>query len=240
MHVAIGKEFLPLENIIGYKFRDITYLENALTHSSYSYEMRSRGMSISSNERLEFLGDAVLQLVISEYLYKNFKSQNEGVLTKMRQHLVCEKTLSKLASKISLGDYINVGRGEEMTDCRNRPKVLADALEAVIAAIYLDAGEDGKNDAERAVLSLFEAEILGASDMQRGDYKTMLQQVIEKDGSAILEYAVVETSGPEHDKIFTVEARVDNNVVGRASATNKKEAEMRAAKIALGLFGVEV
>lgn len=238
--MAIGKEFLELQGVIGYIFRDITYLENALTHSSYTYEMKNRGITAASNERLEFLGDAVLQIIISEYLYNNFKNRNEGVLTKMRQQLVCERTLSKIAMGISLGDYINVGKGEENTDCRKRPKVLADALEAVIAAIYLDAGDGGKAAAERSVLLLFSDEIKNAVDMRKSDYKTTLQEVIEKDGSAVLEYAVVATEGPEHEKIFTVEARVDNNVVGRASAGSKKEAEMRAAKEALVLFGVDV
>ena len=238
--MAIGKEFLELQEVIDYSFRDITYLQNALTHSSYSYEMKNRGINAASNERLEFLGDAVLQIIISKYLYNNFKNQNEGVLTKMRQQLVCERTLSRIASEISLGDYINVGRGEEMTDCRARPKVLADALEAVIAAVYLDAGDDGIASAERSVLRLFSNEIKSTAEMRKSDYKTMLQEVIEKDGSAVLEYAVVATEGPEHNKTFTVEARVDNNVVGRASAGSKKEAEMRAAHLALQLFGVEI
>lgn len=238
--MAIGKEILLLQADIGYEFCDIAYLENALTHSSYAYETRSRGMNISSNERLEFLGDAVLQIVISEYLYQNYKDQNEGTLTKMRQHLVCEKTLAKIASRLSLGDYINVGKGEEHTDCRRRPKVLADALEAVIAAIYLDAGAERRAAATSAILELIRDELINAVNMQKGDYKTMLQQIVEKDGSAILEYVVVKTCGPEHDKVFTVEARVDNNVLGRASAGNKKEAEMRAARLALGLLGVEV
>ena len=141
--MAIGKEILSLEERIGYKFRDIKLLETALTHSSYSNEKKSRGMSFESNERLEFLGDSVLEVVISRYLYDNYRTRAEGHLTKMRQYLVCERTLAKIAKDISLGDYLNLGKGEEQTDCRNRKKVLADAIEALFAAIYLDCEAGG-------------------------------------------------------------------------------------------------
>ncbi len=235
--MAIGKEFFELENRIGYKFSDIKLFETALTHSSYSNEQRSHGMLFSSNERLEFLGDAVLQILISKFLFDNFKNHAEGVLTKMRQYLVCEKTLSKIAVEISLGDYINLGRGEELTDCRRRPKVLADALEAIFAAIYIDSGADETVYAS-VILSLFSSEIENASNMQKGDYKTMLQQLIEKDGAATLEYTVTDEEGPEHDKTFTVVCRVNNNIVGKGISKSKKDAEMRAAKVALELFGV--
>ena len=127
--MAIGKNIALLEKRIGYSFKDLNYLEIALTHSSYSNEQKSRGLSFSSNERLEFLGDSVLELIISEYLFATYKNKTEGQLTKMRQSLVCEKTLSKIAAEIELGDYLNLGRGEEITDCRKRPKVLADALD---------------------------------------------------------------------------------------------------------------
>ena len=136
--MAIGKDLFLLYDVIGYKFRDVAYLENALTHSSFANERKSKGISYPSNERLEFLGDAVLQITISEYLYKQFKKYSEGTLTKIRQYLVCEKTLAAVAREIDLGQYLHVGRGEELTDCRNRPKVLADTLEALVGAIYLD------------------------------------------------------------------------------------------------------
>lgn len=238
--MSVGKELFSLYGVIGYSFSDVTYLENAMTHSSYAYERRSRGIVYPSNERLEFLGDAVLEIIISEYLYDNFKTKSEGTLTKMRQYLVCEKTLSKIARGISLGEYLNVGHGEELTDCRRRPKVLADALEALIAAIYLDSERFTKSGAKEAVLDLFKEEIESCPDMQKGDFKTMLQQLVEKDGAAILEYVVTDESGPEHDKVFTVEARVNNNVVGIGKATTKKDAEQGAAKKALSLFGVSV
>lgn len=235
--MAIGKEFSGLEKIIGYKFNDYAKLQTALTHSSYSNELRGRGLNLPSNERLEFLGDAVLEITISEYLYSNYKELDEGTLTKMRQHLVCEKTLSKIAAEIELGEYINLGRGEEMIDCRRRPKVLADALEAVFAAVYLDASECG-GDFRAVILNLIRDEIENAIFMKHGDYKTRLQELVEKDGSAILEYVVTEESGPEHDKTFTVEAKVNNNVVGKGVSKSKKDAEMCAAKMALELFGV--
>ena len=139
--MALGKDAIELMDRISYIFADVSYLDAALTHSSYTNELRSRGMRADSNERLEFLGDAVLQLVISEHLYSCYSKHREGALTKMRQQLVCEKTLARIANKIELGIYINLGNGEESSDCRNRPKILADALEALIAAVYLDSND---------------------------------------------------------------------------------------------------
>ena len=237
--MAIGKDITELSACVGYLFKDISYLELALTHSSYTNEQRSRGILLPSNERLEFLGDAVLQLVISEYLYSNFKKHREGALTKMRQSLVCEKTLAKIAAEIEIGDYINLGRGEENMDCRNRPKVLADTLEAVFAAVYLDSGAD-KDRYRDVILNLMRSEIENSRTMQRGDAKTLLQQLVEKDGAAILEYVLIEESGPEHNKMFKVNAVVNNNVVGRGESNSKKDAEMKAAEAALLLFGISI
>ncbi len=238
--MSIGKEFSLLEIVIGYKFKDGKLLETALTHSSYANEQKNLGMNFSSNERLEFLGDAVLQIVISEYLYENFKNRSEGALTKMRQFLVCEKTLHKIGAEIKIGDYIHLGKGEESTDCRMRPKVIADTVEALLGAVYLDSAASSSEEYRKVILDLFDGQIKNASEMQRGDYKTILQQLIEKDGSAVLEYAVTHESGPEHDKVFTVVAKVNNNIVGSGKAKNKKEAEMQAAKTALALFGVSI
>ncbi len=237
--MALGKEALELASKIGYTFTDLTYLEVALTHSSYTNEMRKRGIKATSNERLEFLGDAVLEIVISEYLYSNFSKYREGALTKMRQQLVCEKTLARIAAGLDLGAYINLGNGEESADLRRRPKILADALEALIAAVYLDSTAKGSDSYKSVILALFLDEIDAAAN-QRTDYKTMLQQLAEQEGSALLEYKIVSEDGPEHDKLFTVEAIVNNNVVGRGSAQTKKDAEMQAAKMALQLFGVVV
>ena len=238
--MSIGKSPIELSCIIGYEFSDISCLENAVTHSSYSNELRLRGVLYPSNERLEFLGDAVLETVISEYLYTNFKNKSEGTLTRMRQYLVCEKTLASIAREISLGDYLNLGRGEENTDCRNRPKVLADALEALIGAIYIDSERFKREGSREAVLSLFNKEIQSCPDMQKRDYKTLLQQLVEKDGASMLEYVVTKEDGPEHNKRFTVEARINNNVVGVGTSGSKKNAEQSAAKKALLLFGISV
>ncbi len=235
--MAIGKEITELEEKIGYKFKDIAYLENAVTHSSYANEQKTRGIVFPSNERLEFLGDAVLQIVISEYLYESFAKYGEGALTKMRQSLVCEENLSKIAAEIGLGDYINLGRGEEATDCRKRPKVLADALEALIAAVYIDCG--ASDEYKTLILGLMKDAICGVLDTKKGDYKTMLQQLVEADGTALLEYTVISEDGPEHDRTFTVAAYINNNKVGVGSAKSKKNAEMIAARAALKLFGVE-
>lgn len=237
--MAIGKSFDILEKKLGYKFCDSSYLENALTHSSYSNEYKSKGLNLPSNERLEFLGDAVLEIVISEYLFDNFRTYGEGKLTRMRQQLVCENTLARIASNISLGDFLHLGRGEE-ADCRTRPKVLADAMEAVMAAVFIDCRSSGSLEYKKVIVELFDEEIRKASTVSTPDYKTMLQQFIEKDGSAFLEYEVVEENGPEHKKEFTVIAKVNNNIVGKGQAFSKKNAEMQAARSALLLFGFKV
>ena len=236
--MAIGKNLHELENAIGYKFNNTEYLENAMTHSSYSNEYKNKGLLIPSNERLEFLGDAVLEMVISEHLYDNYKSFAEGKLTRMRQQLVCEKTLAEIAITISLGDYIHLGKGEEH-DCRYRPKVLADAVEALIAAVYIDCRARGSGDYRSVIISLFSPAI-AESTVGSADYKTMLQQFVEKDGSATLEYEVTATCGPDHKKKFTVVAKVNNNVVGEGEACSKKNAEMLAAGKALELFGFKL
>ena len=237
--MAIGKEIIELQKKLGYNFKDISYLELALTHTSYTNEQRSRGINVSSNERLEFLGDAVLELCVSEYLYSEFKKHREGALTKMRQNLVCEKTLAKIAAELNLGDYINVGHGEELTDCRKRPKVLADAMEAIIGAVYLDSGRAG-DICREVILSLYREEFNLIGSVQNTDCKTRLQQLVEQDGTSLLEYRIIKTSGPEHKKTFTVAAFVNNNEVGRGEAGSKKDAEMKAAAAALSLFGVNL
>ena len=235
--MALGKDALELQNKIGYSFKDLSYLDAALTHSSYSNELRARGMRADSNERLEFLGDAVLQLVISEYLYSNYSKHREGSLTKMRQQLVCEKTLARIAESIDLGSYLNIGYGEETGEGRKRPKILADAMEAVIAAVYLDSREQGEELYKDVVLSLF-SDAIKRSENHRSDYKSLLQQLAEQDGAALLEYRVLYEDGPDHDKRFTIAAYINNNEVGRGFAKTKKLAEMQAAKMALKLFGV--
>lgn len=237
--MAIGKDMRGLIDSLGYSFKDCSILQNALTHSSYSNEYKIKGLSLPSNERLEFLGDAVLQIFISEYLFDNYVSQNEGRLTVMRQQLVCERTLARIAEKINLGEYIHLGKGEEDNDCRKRPKILANAVEALIGAIYIDSRSVESDEFKGIILKLFEDEI-SAANSSVPDYKTLLQQFIEKEGSAILEYEIVSESGPDHDKKYTVIAKVNNNKVGEGKAGKKRDAEMQAAKMALSLFGIKV
>lgn len=235
--MARGSDFSELCEKIKYNFKSPSLIECALTHSSYSNEMRQRTVEVPSNERLEFLGDSVLQLVISEYLYNNYKNLREGALTQLRQKLVCEKSLARIGSDIELGKYLNIGHGDELNGLRKRPKVIADAMEALIAAVYLDShmSSDIYKD---VIISLFKGEMKGLFDGERLDYKTMLQQFAEQEGSAILEYRTVSEEGPEHNKSFTVCAYINNNEVGRATAGTKKDAEMCSARIALELFGV--
>ena len=235
--MGIGREFIELQDKLGYKFRDISYLETALTHTSYSYEAKSRGQRATSNEALEFLGDAVLELVISEELYKRYAKQGEGILTKMRQVLVCENTLAKLALSLDLGLYLNIGTGEETSDLRSRSKVLADAMEAVIAAVYVDDCDFGGNLYKKVLLSLFEPIIADVLRSGFSDFKTMLQQLVEKNSGDILRYECTE-DGPEHSKIFTSRAYINSNLVGIGNGKTKRASEMQAAKSALILFGV--
>ena len=233
--MGVGKEIFPLMAEIGYSFKDISLLERALTHSSYSNEMKRRGYRAESNESYEFLGDAVLELIISEELFTRCPTSPEGVLTKHRQSLVCEDTLARIASAISLGEYLNVGSSEESTDVRCRPKVLADALEALIAAIYIDSSNI--ISCKNAVLALFNSEISAVISRGSTDYKSMLQQFVEQNSGSELRYEYIE-SGPDHKKSFSATAFVNNNPVGTGEGRTKRAAEMHAAQKALRLFGI--
>lgn len=235
--MAQGKDTRELENALGYKFKKSEYLTCALTHSSFANEQRSRGIAAESNERLEFLGDAVLDTIISEHLFDTFRQRREGSLTKMRQALVCEENLAKIAAELHLGDYLNIGHGEELTDCRNRPKVLADAFEAIVAGIYLDAKEGSDDSYTKIIIDLFEKKIIEIQNGKPTDYKTLLQQFAEQDGTAVLRYETVQT-GELHDPTFTTTAFINNNAVGTGTSGTKKGSEMAAARVALSLFGI--
>ena len=236
--MGIGKDFGDLMHDIGYNFIDATFLQTALTHSSYTNEMRQRGFRAESNEALEFLGDAVLEIVVSEYLFDRYAKHGEGALSKLRQTIVCENTLAKIASRINLGVYLNVGSAEENLDLRKRKKILADALEALIAAVYLDDRTNAHGNLYRAVVvCLFEKEINSIVKSGNKDYKTSLQQFVEKNGDALLRYDI-EESGPEHEKTFIATAYINNNKVGDGKGSTKRAAEMQAAKVALRLFGI--
>ena len=234
-----GKDPRLLEEAIGHCFCDKTLLYNALTHSSYTNECKARGMNAPSNERLEFLGDAVLQILVSECLYSRYPDVAEGVLTKFRQHLVCEGMLSRVARRIDLGKYLCLGNGEEGQG-RARASILADAFEALLAAVYLDAGKDGLDTARAFFDRLMAKDIEECGESQGGDFKTRLQQLVQQDGAESLEYVVVETRGPAHDPHFVVHARINSNVVGKGEGASKREAEQMAAKDALTLFGIAI
>lgn len=236
--MGIGKDFKQLETDIGYNFIDVSFIEKALTHSSYTNEMRQKGFRAESNETLEFLGDAVLELIISEYLYDRYSKEGEGALSRLRQSVVCETSLVNVAKKIGLGQYLNIGCSEENLNLRNRNKVLADALEALIAAIYLDDRTNARGNLYRAVIvCLFEKEIENIIKSGSKDYKTLLQQFVEKNGDALLRYDI-EENGPEHEKTFIATAFINNNKVGDGKGSTKRAAEMQAAKVALRLFGI--
>ncbi|MBO5789034.1 MAG: ribonuclease III [Clostridia bacterium] len=232
-----GADKTKLEQALGYQFANADLLEQALTHSSYANESRAKHQDCESNERLEFLGDAVLQIYISEHLYRTYPRCAEGELTKMRQYLVCEGTLAKISTSISLGDYLHLGKGEEQNGGRQRPSILADAFESLLAAIYLDSRAIGKHCTREILYELMKEEISLAATAHI-DYKTKLQQFIQQDGIEELSYVTVEESGPAHDRLFRVEARINSNTVGVGEGKTKREAEQKAAYQALALFGL--
>ncbi len=226
-----------LEERIGYTFNNKEYLTEALTHSSFSNESKSKGAKIECNERLEFLGDSVLSIIVSSYLFEHYKNKQEGDLTKIRASVVCEKALAKFAGEIELGEYIRLGHGEALNNGRKRASILADAFEALLAAVYLDSGETFERVSE-FLLPFIIAEI---DEIRRSgvfvDYKTTLQQIVQQVEGEKLEYVLTGTSGPDHKKVFEVEARLNSNVIGHGKASSKREAEQLAAKEALVLFG---
>ncbi len=223
-------ELKGLEQKTRHRFKDMVFLETAVTHSSYANE---RGRGTVYNERQEFLGDAVLSVLVSDYLYRN-TGLSEGDLTKLRANLVCEKSLCGFAKEIALGDYLLLGKGEHNTGGTSRPSILADAFEAVIAAVYLDGGMEA---AREFVLPFIEAATRKTEKKNLNDYKTMLQEIVQKNPQEILSYLLVEESGPDHDKRFEVEVHLNSNVIGRGVGRSKKAAEQMAAKEALELMG---
>ena len=219
-----------LEAAIGYRFRDISLLQNALTHSSYANERWHN--SLLSNERLEFLGDSVLGMLVAEYLYKTFPDRPEGELTRMRADMVCEKTLAAAANRIGLGSHLLLGHGEERFGGRNRDSILADAMESVIAACFLDGGLEAALGFVRQFI-LVEVPV---ARMHNADYKTALQELVQQKKNQVLAYALVGQSGPDHDKEFSVEVSLNGTVVGRGTGSSKKRAEQDAARDAIGLL----
>ena len=216
-----------LETAIGYRFRNIQLLQNALTHSSYANERWHN--SLLSNERLEFLGDSILGMVVAEYLYRNFPDRPEGELTRMRADMVCETSLAQIANRLDLGKHLLLGHGEERFGGRSRPSILADAVESVIAASFLDGGME----AAEGFITRFVLCNVPTGKMQNTDYKTALQELVQQKKNQVLCYRLVGESGPDHDKQFTAQVLLNDNVIGEGIGSSKKRAEQDAARTAL-------
>ena len=214
-----------LEERLGYTFQDPALLENALTHSSYANESRGR---CASNERLEFLGDSVLGMVVADYLFRVHPDMPEGELTRTRASLVCEESLVEVARDLSLGDYLLLGRGEDGGGGRHRPSIQADAVEAVLAAVYLDGGiGSARKLIQRFLLSR------GNPEGAARDFKTTLQELVQRESGQMLVYRLVSEEGPDHDKVFSMEVELNGSPVGFGQGHSKKEAEQMAAKAAI-------
>ena len=226
-----------LEQRIGYSFKNKNILKEALTHSSYANELKARKQAAVCNERLEFLGDSVLSVVVSEHLFEKFSSNPEGDLTQRRALLVQSASLAAYSRSIGLGDYLYLGHGEEKNCGRERQSTLENAFEALVAAIYLDAGENGLSEVRRFVLPIVDKYLEENYDHKHIDAKTELQQLIQQAEGDFLEYVVIAERGPDHKKEFEVVARLNSNIIGRGKGNSKREAEQNAAKEALKLFG---
>ena len=216
-----------LEAAIGYQFNNISLLQNALSHSSFANERYHN--SLMSNERLEFLGDSILGMLVAEHLYRNFPDRPEGELTRMRADMVCERTLATVADRLNLGSHLLLGKGEDAGGGRTRHSILADAVESVIAACYLDGGMD-------AAIQFVQKFILvnvPVTKMHNIDYKTALQEQVQQKKNQRLVYTLIGESGPDHDKQFTVELTLNGQKVGTGIGSSKKRAEQDAARAAM-------
>ena len=218
---------VTLEQKIGYTFRDRSLLENALTHSSYANEHREKGAL--SNERLEFLGDSILGLVVADHLYRTRPDLPEGDLTRIRAALVCENSLVDVAKELDLGSYLKLGKGEESGGGRHRPSIQADAVEAMLAAVYLDGGIGQARKLIHTLILGHEREKTAAGR----DYKTALQELIQRESGQVLTYRLIGESGPDHAKIFSMEVLLNGEAIGSGQGHSKKEAEQAAARAAV-------
>ena len=211
-----------LEEKIGYIFTDKQLLNKALTHTSYAYENK-----VESNEKLEFLGDSILEFVSSMYLFENYPNLKEGEMTKVRATVVCEESLYKIAKRLNFSDFLNLGKSEKMSTNEVRPAILADSVEAVIAGIYLE-------EAKKFIIKNLKQEIEKASqNVGQKDYKTVLQEKLQEHGEVKIEYTIINETGPDHDKTFEAEVKCNNKKLATGKGKNKKHAEMEAAKRAL-------
>lgn len=229
------KELREFEKILSVHYDHLEVLNTALTHSSYANQQNLNYNQ--HNERLEFLGDSVLSMAISDYLYKKYKTKHEGKLTRMRAGVVCEGSLAEIARKLNLNKYLRIGKGEELSGGREKDSMLADACEAVIASIYLDIGfEAAKEFVLRYLIPKLDVIV---EDHNYNDFKSKLQEYVQKNMMAAIKYNVKEESGPAHDRSFEIEVFLDNKFYGMGIGKSKKEAEQRAAKEALKSLGVE-
>lgn len=229
MKLEKEEKLKKLEENIGYTFKDINLLKNALTHTSYANEH-----DMKSNEKLEFLGDSILEFISSDYMYKKYTLLKEGELTKVRATVVCEKSLYKIAKTHNFSDFLYLGKSEVMTGGNKRPAILADSVEAVIAALYIDGGLEV---AKRFIIDNLKDEIeIATKNVGRKDYKTVLQEELQKNGDVNIEYKIINESGPDHDKRFEAQVLLNGKSLATGKGKSKKEAEMQAAKKALELY----
>ena len=219
-------ELEQFENNIGYVIKNKELLKNALTHTSYANEK-----NVSSNEKLEFLGDAILEFVISEYLYKEYPNLKEGEMTKVRATVVCEESLYKVALKLNFSDFLYLGKSEIVSHGEARPTILADSVEAVIAGIYLDSNLEITK--QFILNNLKEVIEIASKNVGMKDYKTVLQEKLQIHGEVLIQYEIIKESGPDHNKTFTAEVKCNGQVLARGEGKSKKSAEMEAARIAM-------
>ena len=218
--------FEKIEKEIGYEFKNKRLLETALTHTSYAYENKKQ-----SNEKLEYLGDSILEFVSSEYIYHNYPNLKEGEMTKVRASVVCEDSLQKIAKMHNFSDFLKLGKSEKISQKEVRPAIMADSVEAVIAAIFLDGG---LNPAKKFILKNLAEPIENATKhIGQKDYKTVLQEILQKNGNIDIEYEIIDEKGPDHEKVFTAEVKVNDKILATGKGKSKKIAEMEAAQKAI-------
>lgn len=218
--------FEELEKSIGYRFKNKSLLKNALTHTSYAYENK-----VNSNEKLEFLGDSILEFISSKYIFNNYKKLKEGEMTKVRAEVVCEDSLYKVAKRHNFSDFILIGKSEASNNGNYKPAILADSIEATIAAIYFDGGLE---EAEKFIINnLRDAIENSTKHVGMKDFKTVLQEKLQENGDVCIKYTVIKETGPDHDKVFTVKVELNGTMLAIGEGRTKKHAEMEAARKAL-------
>jgi len=220
------KELKYIEKELGYEFKNKLLLKTALTHTSYAYEKK-----IESNEKLEFLGDSILEFISSQYIYNTYPNLKEGEMTKVRASVVCEKSLHEIAKKHNFSDFLYLGKSERISQKEVRPAIMADSVEAIIAAIFLDSNLE--NAKKFIIKNLKEPIEVATKHIGQKDYKTVLQEFLQQDGNVHIEYDIIKEYGPDHDKIFTAEVKCNNKILASGDGKSKKLAEMEAARIAL-------